>query len=209
MLRTTAHSRSAFSGFDFLFNAPMLLWLLAMGLALTLLPIAFARSQPTAIESASVLLHDADPTVREQGINQLMRLGSAEATSELANFFQRDKYLHESGLATARALAEIGTLQAYQVLINALRQEELSTRHMAAMIALEEAKPSVTPFLTAALKDPDVGVRQAAAQIMGRRHMDMAVDALLAATHDPDASVREAASWALRGLGAQRSSVSQ
>ena len=171
MLRVRSNTRSVFSEWQFLFSGPVILWALAMGLALLLLPMTMAKSQPTAIDAASLLLSDPNPIMREQGINALAQLGNAEATNQLALFFQRDRYLSESGLTTARALAEIGTPQAYQVLIDALRVGQPQVRRQAALTALREAQPSVEPSLTAALSDPDAQLRQSVAQLLDDRRV--------------------------------------
>ena len=70
---------------------------------------------------------------------------------------------------------------------------------MAAMAALEEARPTVGQLLTASLRDPDAGVREASAELIGYRHELAAAASVAAATYDTEAAVRAAAAWTLGG----------
>ncbi len=201
MLRVNQNTRSVLSHFHFLISPPIILWSLAMAFALALLPMTLAHSQPTVLESASALLRDPSPAVRAEGVTQLARVGSAEATTQLINYYQREQ-TSDNALATARALANIGTPQAYQALLDALRRNQSAARHDSALVALREANDSVVPALTSALMDTEPSVRNSAAQLLGARKATAAADALLGATHDPDSGVRESAAWALGELGA-------
>src|SRR5438552_1680577 len=121
MLRVNQNTRSVLSHFQFLIAPPVILWSLAMTFALMLLPMAVARSQPTVLENANAQLRDSSPVVREQGVTALARLGTAEATTQLSTYFQRQP-ASDNALSTARALASIATPQAYQALIDALHR---------------------------------------------------------------------------------------
>src|SRR5512143_2663176 len=66
----------------------------------------FGRAS-TAVEAASVQLYSPVPDWRAAAIvtlGQAAHTGSDEALAQLAAFFQRDEYLSEHGLATARAI---------------------------------------------------------------------------------------------------------
>ncbi|MCA1552801.1 MAG: HEAT repeat domain-containing protein [Chloroflexi bacterium] len=180
----------------------MILWSVAMGFALMLLPMTLAKSQPTVTESASALLRDASPTARAQGIQQLAQLGTAEAATQLITFFQRDANLKDNGIAAARGLATIGTAQTYQALVEGMRQSQPALRRTAAFTALSEAKSDVVPVLVSALMDTDPVVRANAAQLLGTRHATEATTAALSATYDPDVNVRAASAAALGEMGA-------
>ena len=110
-----------------------------MSFALLLLPMALARSQPTVLENANALLRDSSPAVREQGVTELARLGTAEATTQLITYFQRQP-ASDNTLSTARALASVNTTQAYQALVDALRRGQPASRRSAALTALREPK---------------------------------------------------------------------
>lgn len=159
-------------------------------------PVVLSFAQPETA-AAAAQLSDSNPQVREQAIQKLAKIGAVEATDQLIAFFARDDYLVDNGLATAKALAATGSKEALQTLIKALRQNESPTRRMAALTALEEAKPSVTPMLIAALNHSDAGVRRGAVDLLGYRRVSEATSNLLAATRDSDPRVREAAVWAL------------
>src|SRR5512143_88162 len=165
-------------------------------------PLAGFGRVSTPVEAASVQLYSPVPDWRAAAIvtlGQAAHAGSDEALAQLAAFFQRDEYLSEHGLATARAIAAAETRGAYLVLVQAFRQNQPAPRRYAAMAALEEAKPSVTPLLIAALKDPDAGVRSTSAELLGYRHDLRAAGALSTATRDADPLVRAAAVWTLGG----------
>lgn len=134
-----------------------------------------------------------------QTLGQAARAGSADAVAQLTAYFQRDEYLTEHGLATARAIASAGTRPAYQVLIRALAASQSPVRRYAAMAALEEARPPAAAMLIAALNDRDAGVRSRSAELLGYRHDLVAATALRAATYDADPAVRAAAAWTLGG----------
>ena len=159
-------------------------------------------SSTVAADTTATQLGSTNRDTRAQAITQLStaaNAGSAEAVSQLGAYFQRNDYLTTDALATARALAAVDSRPAYQVLIHALRANQPATRRMAAMAALEEARPAVSQLLTASLQDPDAGVREASAELIGYRHELGAAKAVAAATYDTEASVRAAAAWTLGG----------
>lgn len=197
MLRVNQNQRSVVSHFQFLMSPPVMLWSAAMAFALMLLPMAIARSQPTAMDNASAMLRDPSPAVREQGVTQLSSLGTAEATTQLINYYRRQPS-SDGALAAANALARIGSAQAYAALIDGLRRGQPASQRDAALAALRDAKGNVAPALTNALMDADPSVRQSAAQVLGQRQARETADALLAATYDPDPGVRASA---VRSLG--------
>ncbi len=170
--------------------------------AFSSMAIATSGQATTPVEAAAVQLYSPVPDWRAAAIatlGQAAHGGSDQAVAQLAAFFQRDEYLTEHGLATARAIASAETRPAYQVLIQSLRLSQPPTRRYAAMAALEEGKPVVTSLLIAALKDPDAGVRADSAELLGYRHDLVAATALDAATYDTDPAVRTAAAWTLGG----------
>ena len=190
-----------------------IIWALVIGVMVMLLSTivyviiagissASSGSVITSVDATAAQLYSTDADRREQAIQalgQAAHSGSGEAVTQLATFFQRDEFLTGDGLATARAIASAGTRPAYQVLIQAFRQNQSPTRRYAAMAALEVVRPTVAPLLIAALQDPDAGVRSSSAELLGFRHDVSAADALAAATYDVDPTVREAAAWTLGG----------
>lgn len=86
-------------------------------------PVILSFAQPETA-AAVAQLNDKDPAVRDQGIQKLGHIGTVEATDQLMAFFKRDEYLVDNGLSTARALADSGSSEALQTLIQALRQSQ-------------------------------------------------------------------------------------
>ncbi len=207
MLRTTARARQASS-----LQVPgwlaLLFWLCMLGTGLVLLPyaVSFMQSfiespvlsvtQP-ATAAAVVSLYNEDVNVRDQAIDQLAAIKTTEATNQLLTFFQHDEYIQENGLRAAQALVTIGTPQALRVLVHSLGSDAAEARRMAAMAALEDAKPSANGVLMSALNDTDALVRENVATLLGFRRVGNAGTALLAATRDVEPMVRNAAAWSL------------
>lgn len=166
------------------------------------LPAVAPDKAEVSSNSPASELYSPDSARREQAIKGLARAaqaGSADATASLVEFFQRDEYVAEHGLATARAIASAGTRSALQVLIQALRQDQPRSRQRAAMTVLAETQSMVTAVLIEALRDPDAGVRRSCAELLGIRQDLAAATALTAATFDSEPTVRAASIWALGG----------
>ena len=191
-------------------NPNLVIWALIIVLVGILVPPTASRlmtnfntfSSNVVADTSAVRLTSSNRAEREQAIAQLAQAGNAgstEAVSQLGAYFQRNEFLTTDSLATARALANVDSRPAYQVLIRALRANQPAARRMAAMTALEESKPTVSRMLVAALQDPDAGVREASAELIGYRHDVLAAEAVAAATFDSEATVRQAATWTLGG----------
>lgn len=101
-----------------------------------------------------------------------------------------------------RDLANTNTPEAFQSLLQSLKQSEPMLQRSYLLNALKDASPTVVPVLITALNDGDNGVRAGAAQVLGMRREGSAIAALTGATRDPDASVRHEAVTALGSLGA-------
>ena len=208
MLRTSTRAHRAASALPLPRWLLLLFSLIVFGTGLTLLPFALSflqsflqspvlsLTQPATAAAAASLYSD-DAQMRDQAIEQLAQLKSAEATSQLLTFFQHDEYIVDNGLSIAHALAGIGTPQSLRVLIHSLGSDASESRRMAAMAGLEEARPSADGLLVSALDDADAVVRENAARLLGYRHAGQAGTALLAASHDVQPAVREAAAWSL------------
>ncbi len=101
-----------------------------------------------------------------------------------------------------RNLANSNSPEAFQMLLQSLKQSEPLSRRSFVLTALKDASPSVVPVLTTALHDSDSGVRTGAAQVLGMRREYQAIAALTEATRDPDASVRREAITSLGAIDA-------
>jgi len=192
------------------FNLNLIIWALIIVLVGILVPPTASRlmtnfnafSSNVAADTTAVRLTSSNRAEREQAIAQMAQAanaGSTDAVSQLGAYFQRNEYLTTDALQTARALANVDSRPAYQVLMHALRANQPAARRMAAMTALEESKPTVSRLLVAGLRDPDSGVREASAELIGYRHDVLAAEAVGAATFDSEATVRQAATWTLGG----------
>lgn len=97
-------------------------------------------------------------------------------------------------------LANTNTPEAFQALLQSLKQSEPLLQRSYVLSALKDASPTVVPVLITALNDGDVGVRAGAAQVLGMRREFPAIAALTGATRDPSASVRLQAVLALSAM---------
>lgn len=104
--------------------------------------------------------------------------------------------------AAARALVEIGA-PAVELLLVALRNEDMGVRHRAAYALGDIGDPRAVHPLTAALKDAYGDVRRAAATALGKIGDSRAVEPLLAMFNNDseDPYIREVCAEALGKLG--------
>jgi hypothetical protein len=118
-------------------------------------------------------------------------LSAADRKWDLANFEQN-----------ARNLANSNSPEAFQMLLQSLKQSEPLSQRSFVLMALNDASTSVVPVLMTALNDADPGVRSGAAQVLGVRREYQAIAALTVATRDPAAGVRREAVTSLGDLDA-------
>jgi hypothetical protein len=103
---------------------------------------------------------------------------------------------------TARNLAASNSPEAFQTLLDSLKQGEPPAQRDMVLTALKDASPSVVPVLMLGLNNMDAGVRTGASQVLGLRREVQAITALTDATRDPVASVRREAINSLVALDA-------
>jgi hypothetical protein len=117
--------------------------------------------------------------------------GSASAAAANFSFEQNMRYL-----------VAVNSPEAFQMLLQFLKQSEPLSQRSIVLTALKDASPAVVPALMTGLNDTDAGVRAGAAQVLGLRREYQAIAALTGATRDPDASVRRQAVTALGAIDA-------
>ncbi len=103
---------------------------------------------------------------------------------------------------TARNLAASNSPEAFQTLLDSLKQGKPPAQRDMVLTALKDASPSVVPALMLGLNNMDAGVRTGASQVLGLRREVQAITALTDATRDPVASVRREAINSLVALDA-------
>ncbi len=126
-------------------------------------------------------------------LGNALGLSATDRKEDLANFEQN-----------ARNLADSNSPEAFQMLLQSLKQSEPLSQRGIVLMALKDASPSVVPALMTALNDADRGVRTGAAQVLGMRREHQAIAALNEATRDPDAGVRREAVTSLGVLDARQ-----
>lgn len=107
---------------------------------------------------------------------------SADSAESLAIFEQN-----------ARRLVRSGSPEAFQALVQTLKQDEPESHRAITIALLKDASPEVVPVLLKALEDSDAGVRAGVARVLGMRRESQAVSPLTAATRDSKAQVRKEA----------------
>lgn len=102
----------------------------------------------------------------------------------------------------ARELAATNSPEAFQTLLDSLKQGKPLAQRDMVLTALKDASPAVVPALMLGLNNMDAGVRAGASQVLGLRREHQAIAALIDATRDPVASVRRQAITSLVALDA-------
>lgn len=126
-------------------------------------------------------------------LNDPNRLPPANASAATANVsFEQN----------TRNLAASNSPEAFQMLLQSLKQGEPLSQRSIVLSVLKDASPAVVPALMIGLNDSDAGVRAGASHVLGLRREHQATVALTDATRDPAASVRREAITSLVAIDA-------
>jgi hypothetical protein len=125
----------------------------------------------------------------------IVRSPSSTAVLNTTNPAAQEKapVLNPSIEQNASDLASAQSTEAFQMLIQSLKQSEPLSQRSIAIATLKDASPTVVPMLITALNDQDASVRAGAAQALGLRREYQAIAALTTATRDYDVNVRREA----------------
>ena len=147
-----------------------------------------------------------DPATRDAALGILGQARGPRLAGNLKHYLQNFLYEGEPDMraAAAQALSLFGDEVAVSILLNAIRQPDLTMRRLAAeALARVRGSRSVNTLIEA-LGDRDWLVRQSAVEALGGIPDGRAVAALLTLAHDPEWRVRQALVMALRRVGDSR-----
>jgi len=144
---------------------------------------------------------DEDLGVQVAAVRALAQIADARAVPVLCRWLGEKRLIPEIRQQIARALGEIGSAEAVEPLIQALRDEDESVRAAAAKALGRIGDARAVEPLIQALRDSNWRVRAAAAEALGRIGDVRAVEPLVQALGDENESVRMAAVKAAVKIG--------
>jgi len=147
---------------------------------------------------------DEDLGVQVAAVRALAQIADARAVPVLCRWLGEKRLIPEIRQQIARALGEIGSAEAVEPLIQALRDEDESVRAAAANALGRIGDARAVEPLIQALRDSNWRVRAAAAEELGRIRDVRAVKPLIQALRDSNWRVRAAAAEALGRIGDAR-----
>ncbi|GBC77852.1 Phycocyanobilin lyase subunit alpha [bacterium HR08] len=168
---------------------------------------AIVAGERAAIGLVPELMHaseDEDLGVQLAAVRALAQIADARAAPILCRWLGEKRLIPEIRQQIARALGEIGSAEAVEPLIQALRDEDWWVRTAAAKALGQIGDARAVEPLIQALRDKGKWVRTAAAKALGQIGDARAVEPLIQALRDWDESVRTAAAEALVKIGDAR-----
>ena len=181
-----------------------------LGIAITIAIILLCQGRYTSAqeslsqceEEIAVLIERLGQEEQQQVVDALAKIGDPAVEPLFHAVKDRSVKTWAVRVGAINALAKIGTQSASKVLIELLKDKELSDliRGMAASAAAETKFPDVvTPFIEA-LSDDSKYVRLKCAKALGKLGLEQSTDALILVLADEDEEVRAAAATALGAI---------
>lgn len=164
-------------------------------------PQGFAAADTAAVHALEIKLLDGEVVTRQQAIEDLSALGSAEVIAPLSRALaDADARVR---VATVSALANVGGDQAAATLVVALNDTDVWVREEAVYALGEIGGDTAVHALAQALHDDEKRVRKAAIATFADIGGDAGAQALAVALHDQDPSLRAEAVAALGEIGGE------